>query len=209
MGCYQGVGKVIVVIEGISASGKSTWCNAHGADHTIPETGPVQNVPCEQSDPQGAAAYWAGRNVLRWQTALAMEQRTGLALCDTDPLKLHYTWCLWQIGEVTEQQWQLSVQAVRATIEGRKIGFADAYFVKTIDPDLARAQARVDMTRRRQKLDLHVRLQPALLKWYEVLDKVLPDRVQFGFPDELPTMHELNRYPGLAVFDDLIAALPA
>lgn len=200
---------MIVVIEGISASGKSTWCNAHGGGHTIPETGPVQNVPCEQSDPQGAAAFWAGRNVMRWQAALAMEQRTGLALCDTDPLKLHYTWCLWQIGEATKQHWQLSLQAVRETVERGEIGFADAYFVKTIDPDLARAQARADLTRRRRKFELHVRLQPALLKWYEALDKALPGRVQFGFPNELPTMHKMERYPGLAAFDDLIAALPA
>ena len=146
---------------------------------------------------------------MRWQDALDMELRTGLAICDTDPLKLHYTWCLWQIGEATEQQWQLSVQAVRATIERREIGFADAYFVKTIDPDLARAQARADMTRRRRKFELHLRLQPSLLKWYEVLATVLPDRVHFGFPDRLPASGKMERYLGLGAFDDLIAALPA
>ncbi|MFJ2334106.1 hypothetical protein [Pseudomonas helleri] len=41
-------------------------------------------------------------DVDRWQKALAMEDMSSWALCDSDPLKLHYIWSLWQIGEASE-----------------------------------------------------------------------------------------------------------
>jgi len=38
-----------------------------------------------------------------------------------------------------------------------------------------------------RNVDLHVRLQPALLAQYRALDAVLPGRVHFGFTSALPT----------------------
>jgi hypothetical protein len=43
------------------------------------------------------AAYWARVNAHRWMQALALEDASGDAICDSDPLKLHYGgfWPLW------------------------------------------------------------------------------------------------------------------
>jgi hypothetical protein len=79
---------MIVVVEGISASGKSTWYARHGGSHVVPENGRIAGAPDRVADPTGAAAFWAERNIDRWQAALAVERTTGHALCDTDPLKL-------------------------------------------------------------------------------------------------------------------------
>ena len=76
---------MIVVVEGISASGKTTWCAQHGGQHVIPENGRFENEPDRIKDPAGAAAFWAERNVDRWQTALAMEAAYSWAVCDSDP----------------------------------------------------------------------------------------------------------------------------
>jgi hypothetical protein len=165
---------MIVVVEGISASGKSTWCARHGSGRVVAEHGRLQDVPDRLRSPGSAARFWAERNVDRWQEAIAVESRTSLAVCDTDPLKLHYTWGLWQIGEATERDWLLELSATRETVQQGRIGFADLYLVSTVEPCLARERARMDPARRRRNFELHVRLWPSLLKWYSALDAVLP-----------------------------------
>jgi hypothetical protein len=49
---------MIVVVEGISASGKSTWCARHGGSHVVPENGTIAGAPDRVADPTGAAAFW-------------------------------------------------------------------------------------------------------------------------------------------------------
>lgn len=199
---------MILVVEGISASGKTTWCSIHGGRHVVAENGRFENEPDRATDPVAAAAFWAERNVDRWQAALAMENTSAWALCDSDPLKLHYIWTLWQIGEASEDDWRLELDATRNTIAQGRIGFADRYIVARIDPDLARARAKADTSRRRGKFELHVRLQDALLSWYSAMELVLPGRVQFGFPAELPAVANPGERYSLAAFDQMIAALP-
>jgi hypothetical protein len=199
---------MIVVVEGISASGKTTWCAQHGGQHVIPENGRFENEPDRIKDPAGAAAFWAERNVDRWQTALAMEAASSWAVCDSDPLKLHYIWTLWQIGEASEHDWRIELEATRETIAQGRIGFADCYIVGPIDPRLARERARSDTTRRRSKFELHVRLQQALLGWYSAMDEVFPGRVRFGFPAQMPTVKSLDGRYAVAAFDQMIALLP-
>lgn len=199
---------MILVVEGISASGKTTWCAKHGGQHVIAENGRFENEPDLTKDSLGAATFWAERNVDRWQTALAMEDISSWALCDSDPLKLHYICCLWQIGEASEHDWQIELQATRETIAQGRIGFADCYIVGRIDPLLARERAKADTTRRRSKFELHVRLQQALLIWYASMDEVLPGRVRFGFPSKMPTVEKLEGRYSLTSFDQMIALLP-
>ena len=199
---------MILVVEGISASGKTTWCSTHGGRHVVAENGRFENEPDRAAYPDAAAAFWAERNVDRWQAALAMENTSAWALCDSDPLKLHYIWTLWQIGEASEDDWRLELDATRNTIAQGRIGFADRYIVARIDPDLARARAKADTSRRRSKFELHVRLQDALLSWYSALEQVLPGRVQFGFPAELPAVANHGERYSLTAFDQMIAALP-
>jgi hypothetical protein len=92
-----GGGKVgmIVVVEGISAAGKMTWCRQHAAQYLIKESYP-ENRPDRHADAVEAARLWTGWNAKRWTDAVAMEHVKGVAVCDTDPLKLHFSWALWQ-----------------------------------------------------------------------------------------------------------------
>ncbi|PTW44170.1 hypothetical protein C8J25_1115 [Sphingomonas faeni] len=199
---------MIVVVEGISASGKSTWCARHGGSHVVPENGRLAAAPDRVADPAGAAAFWAERNIDRWQAALAVEHSTGHALCDTDPLKLHYVWCLWRIGEASERDWSLELAATRQTIADGRIGFADRYLVADTDVEAARRQAIADPRRRRRNFDIHARLRPALLEWYAALDVVLPGRVQFGLPANLSVGRTAGQRYDIATFDEIIARLP-
>ena len=198
---------MIVVVEGISASGKSTWCARHGGSHVVPENGRIARAPDRVGDPMGAAAFWAERNIDRWQAALSVERATGHALCDTDPLKLHYVWCLWRIGAASERDWLLELAATRQTIADDRIGFADRYLVANTDVETARRRAMTDTRRSRRNFDLHARLRPALLEWYTVLDVVLPGRVQFSLPANLPIGRAAGQRHDLAAFDAMIARL--
>ena len=200
---------MIIVVEGISASGKTTWCTAHGKDAVIAENTVLHGIPDRATKPREAAAFWAERNVDRWRAALAMERIWSLALCDTDPLKLHYIWCLWRIGEAAERDWRLELEATRATLAAGRIGFADHYLVGEVEPELARARAASDPMRRRRNFELHVRLQPALLAWYRALDDALPGRVRFGLPARMPERVLAHGRYDVAAFDRLIDALPA
>jgi hypothetical protein len=200
---------MIVVIEGISACGKSSWCSSHANGHVVAEN--ARNDPPDRaSAPAGAVAFWVRRNRDRWQSAIEIDSATGLAICDTDPLKLHYTWCLWKIGEATEVNWRLELAATREVFARKQIGFADLYYIGIIEPAVARQRKQTDLTRSRRNFELHVRLQPALIDWYEALRAVLPGQVFFGFPDARPATappsSESRRYD-LATFDNFIARL--
>jgi len=203
---------MIIVVEGISASGKTKWCSEHGGDHVIPEAGKVLDAPDCEKDPFAAAAFWSVRNAQRWQAALVAEAKTGLAICDTDPVKLHYDWCLWQIGEASEQQWRHALNFTRESLLAGRVGLADSYFVKEIDPPLARLQRDGDATRARRNFELHLRLQSPLIAWYEALGAALPGRVKFSLPTEwaLPAGSgpKDGRYDVVA-FDHAINLLPA
>jgi hypothetical protein len=200
---------MIVVIEGISACGKSSWCSSHANGHVVAENA-RNDAPDRASAPAEAVAFWVRRNRDRWQSAIEIDSATGLAICDTDPLKLHYTWCLWKIGEATEVNWRLELAATREVFARKQIGFADLYYIGIIGPAVARQRKQTDLTRSRRNFELHVRLQPGLIDWYEALRAVLPGQVFFGFPDARPATappsSESRRYD-LATFDNFIARL--
>ena len=199
---------MILVVEGVSASGKSTWCAKHASGHTVAENGRFEHLPDRSDDPVGAAKFWAERNVDRWQAAIALESTAPVAVCDTDPLKLHYVWCLWQIGEAPERDWLVELAATRETVAQGRIGFADCYLVGNVDPRVARERAQADKTRRRRNFELHARLQPALLAWYAALDGVLPGRVQVGLPASTPKITSGGARYDLTAFDRVVSALP-
>jgi len=176
----------------------------------VPEPSRVAAAPDRTEAPQAAAAFWTDRNVERWQTALGLESETGLAVCDTDPLKLHYVWSLWRIGEARESDWRLELAATRTALADRQIGFADRYLVAVVDPETARRQRDADTTRRRRNFDLHVRLQPALIEWYRAMGSVFPDRVTFGLPSALPpSSPSRERRYDVQAFDAFAARLSA
>ena len=141
---------------------------------------------------------------------MTLEAECRVAVCDTDPLKLHYAWSLLQIGAATEERLQSEIAATRSAVLDEKLGFADAYFVSRLEPDLARKRSAGDTTRQRRNFDLHVRLQPALLAWYRTLGEALGIPVHFELPDHLPatiTPKRKNRYD-VKLFDKFISSLP-
>lgn len=185
---------MIIVVEGISAAGKTTWCRRHAPDRLVPETFP-NDRHLQPSEGQDTAQYWTNWNAKRWSDAVEIEKSRCQAVCDTDPLKLHFLWSLWQIGEVPESQWQLQLAATEEAIAARKLGFADLHLVKVIDPDVARQQRDNDTMRPRDRFDLHVRLQPTLVRWYQALETALGGRVAWGLPDVLPDREGSIRNP--------------
>lgn len=198
---------MIVVVEGISACGKSRYAASFGARHVVAEHGRVAGAPDRDADPEAVGRFWAGKNEERWRAALAVEGATGLAVCDTDPLKLHYIWSLWRIGAAPEARWRAELVATRDSFAAGRIGFADTYFVKPIDPEVARRQRDGDPARTWRNFDLHVRLQEPLLDWYGAIDAVLPGRVTFDFPaDPAPT--EAGKCYDITLFDAFVARLP-
>lgn len=202
---------MIIVIEGISASGKTTWCDTHAREHAVPENGTVSGAPDAAVDAAGAAAFWSDRNADRWRAALLKEEATGIAVCDTDPLKLHYAWCLWQMGDGPQDQWREQHAATRQALLDQRIGFADAYFFKDIDPRVARRRREGDASRLRRNFETHVRMQQPLLAWYRALAKALPQRVEFPWPESLEALGQVHcpsvRYD-ISVFDRMMSLQP-
>lgn len=200
---------MIIVIEGISAAGKTTWCNANAGRALIAETFPADR---HLQPPSGlnTAQYWTKWNAKRWKDALDMEASKGLAVCDTDPLKLHYVWSLYTIGVADASQWELQLDATRQALLAKTIGFADAYFVKVIDPAVARRQRDRDRSRERTRFDLHVRLQQPLVEWYRRLDAVMGGIVSWELPvdglSNTQPKHNKRRYD-IDAFDAFVLSL--
>ncbi len=178
---------MIVVIEGISAAGKTTWCAGHAAGLTVPEAPLAPGAPSRTADPEAAARYWAAqysqRNAERWRTALEVEAREGLAVCDTDPFKLHYAWSLWWIGEGDRDAFWRQAELDRALFTSGDLGFADLVLVADATSEAARRQRDADPTRARRNFDLHVRLYDPLRRWYSAVDRLDPGRVRWSLPD--------------------------
>ena len=174
---------VIVAVEGPSAAGKTTWCRATGRQF-VAEYTPTGREP-DGSDQAEQATYWAQVNAHRWTQALTLEDAGGVAVCDSDPLKLHYSWCLAAVGAAPVTRFEHELAAVRQMFTERRLGFADVVLLSIPDPQQLATQRNGDHTRRRGHFDLHARLSEPLAEWYAVLDRLDPGRVVDGFPSEL------------------------
>ena len=175
----------------------------------MPETFPADRKAQPATGLQ-TAQYWTDWNAKRWADAVLMEQTEGHAVCDTDPLKLHYSWCLMQIGKCPKSQWELQLQTMRQAIKDERLGFADAYLVKIIDPMVARHQRDNDNFRMREGFDLHVQLQPPLIHWYKKLEATLGVRVRWELLESSPEYEAItpNRFRyDVGKFDAFIASL--
>jgi nicotinamide riboside kinase len=200
---------MIVVVEGISAAGKTTWCQQHAAQYLIRESYPDKR-PNRQAGPGEAARIWTDWNSRRWSEAVAMERAHGVAVCDTDPLKLHFIWAMWQIGEVAEPHWIAQLKFTRQAFYDQRLGFADRYLFKKISPDVAQAQRDHDASRSRPNFDLHLRLSNSLVLWYETLATVIPCLVRWELPDGPPQADDAPnpfRYD-VSMFDRFVQMLP-
>jgi len=201
---------VIIVVEGPSGAGKTTWSRAHGGRFALLEALPDHStVP---RDPEAAARFWVERNVARWQEVLRREQRDGLVVVDVDPFKLHYVWTLWRTGQVPEAEWDLQREASRKAFSAGEYALADLYLVSDIDEATLRARRDADTTRTRGGFERHVRLRDSLLRWYRAIDELEPGRVRFGLPDSglTPNLLALGTRrlrSGADLFERLLARL--
>lgn len=171
-----------MAVEGPSAAGKTTWCRATTTDF-VDEYIPTGLEP-DGNDPEAQAAYWTGVNVDRWTQAIALEDMSGVAICDSDPLKLHYSWCLARIGAASTSRFFSEPAAVREAMSRRQIGFAEAIFLTVPDEATLRQQKADDLSRSRRAFELHIRLRQPLQEWYRTLDRLHPGTVIWGLPPE-------------------------
>jgi hypothetical protein len=196
---------VIVVLEGPSAAGKTTWLQRSvPAAAVIAEHGRVA-VPAEHRADE--PSFWADLDAARWRRAIAIEAASGQAWCDGDPLKLHYHYCLARLGASTWERFAAGVEACRERLRTHRLGIADVVFCSIPTDDILDARMQGDTTRRRSNFELHRRLGPALHDWYRALEGLDPDRVRWSFPTDVPEPPSRDRYD-LALFDAWIARLP-
>jgi hypothetical protein len=201
---------VIVVVEGPSGAGKTTWCRTHGRSYALLEELPDHaTVP---SEPDARARFWVERNVSRWRQVMERERRDSLVVVDTDPFKLHYVWTLWRTGQVPRQEWDLQREASREAFGAGRYALADLYLVSDVDEATLRARREADKTRTRRGFERHVLLRDSLLRWYRAIDDLEPGRVRFGLPDQgltqdLLTIGARPVRNGAALFDTLLNAL--
>lgn len=207
---------MIVVIEGISAAGKTTFARRFGR-RWIPEFAEQGQVPGPSEPAEVRAAYWVEHNVRRFEAALVVEAEHGFAVCDTEPWKSHFDWSMARAGFTTMDVFNAAMPIAREAIRQRRLGFGGRYYVKQIPPAVARAQKEADVTRGRRNFEMHLALQPHLLDWFDALSGVLPGRVSFEFPDHEALLAELTddrpdtdeRRFDVAAFDELRERLPA
>ncbi len=201
---------VIIVVEGPSGAGKTTWCRTHGGAHALLESLPDGSVVAE--DEEAAARFWIERNVARWADVRAREERDGLVVVDTDPFKLHFTWTLYQSGQTTLRAWELMRDVAREAFAAGRYGLADLVYVSDVDAATLRARRDADPTRSRRNFERHVKLRDSLIDWYRAIDAIEPGRVVFGLPDtgidpKLLGLGPRKTHSGAALFDRLVGTL--
>jgi hypothetical protein len=203
---------VIIVVEGPSGAGKTTWCRTHGGANALLESLPDHaSVPTE---PHDAARFWVERNVARWQEVLAREARDGLVVVDTDPFKLHFVWTLFKTGQVSEVEWTMQREVARDAFAAGRYALADVFLVSDVDDATLRARRAADTSRTRSNFERHVLLRDALLRWYSAIDRLEPGRVVSGLPvggitPELLAKGKRATRSGPELFDHLMRELVA
>ncbi|MFG1607318.1 hypothetical protein [Actinoplanes sp. NPDC049265] len=199
---------MIVVVEGPSAAGKTTWCRRQ-VGRFVPEHSGV--VPAEPGDGQVLARYWARVSMGRWAEAERLERADGIAFCDTDPVKLHYAWGMAALGLAPRATFDRELVLLRSAFEAGRLGLADAVLVGMPDAETLQARRDADGTRRRRNFATHVQLREPLRQWYEALDSLSPGRVIWGLPNagvpKLPEPRPARTDAGL--LDELVGALPS
>ncbi|GIE98114.1 hypothetical protein [Paractinoplanes rishiriensis] len=201
---------MIVVVTGPSAAGKTTWCQRLFPDDTVPECPPPPGQP-SGIDPAETAAFWCEHDTRRWRHAVRREAAGGFAICDDDPMKLHYSWSMARLGALPPGHWRHEVDARREAMAAGRLGLADLFLVSVPSAVELRRRRDADPTRRRRNFDLHVRLAEPLREWYHAVERADPDRVRWqlppeGLPADLPPPRADRCDPLL--LDAVIAGLP-
>lgn len=201
---------MIVAVEGPSAAGKTTWCKAASVEF-VAEYAPTGTEP-DGSDAERQARYWTEVNSVRWSQTVALENRAGVAICDSDPMKLHYSWCLARVGAAPASRFAFELACVREAVSHQKLGFADVVLVTVPDEKTLRLQKTGDPTRSRRSFELHAKLREPLIEWYQCLGRLRPHHVVWQLPrDGVASIPETTSFADrydLRLLDALVADLP-
>jgi hypothetical protein len=197
---------MILVVEGPSAAGKTTYCRQLDASQVVPERAPGTSPP-NGASPDEVSRFWTNVNVLRWADAVRVARQTGLCVCDTDPLKLHYSWCIARAGLGPASDFHSMRRHTRRAIADGRLGLADQIACAIPTVQTLRTQRATDQTRTRRNFDRHLRLSGPLREWYQTLDIIDPGRVVWHWPSQPVILCSRERYD-LAVFDSWMRKLP-
>ena len=164
----------------------------------------------EPADGQALARHWTRVAMRRWDEAEQLERADGVAFCDTDPLKLHYSWGMAALGLAPRAQFDRELAVARMAFQMGRLGLADAVLIGLPDLVTLQRQRDDDQTRRRRNFATHVQLREPLRQWYATLDRLDPGRVIWDLPDDgvpkLPAPRADRTSADL--LDELIDALP-
>jgi hypothetical protein len=135
-----------------------------------------------------------------------------VAICDTDPMKLHYSWCLARIGAAPASRFTCELASVREAMNQKQLGFADVVLVAVPDEETLRRQKTGDPTRSRRSFELHTKLRGPLIEWYQCLERLKAGHVMWELPEDgvtsiSRTSPSATRYD-VWVLDALVAGLP-
>src|ERR1044071_8297379 len=127
---------MIVVVEGPTAAGKTSWCRRYVGRY-VAEYAATGREP---TDAVALARHWARAGMRRWAQAIDQERTDGVAFCDTDPVKLHYSWGMAMLGLAPRAQFDRELAVTRVAVRMGRLGLADAVLVGL--PDLDSLQRR-------------------------------------------------------------------
>jgi thymidylate kinase len=190
---------MIVVVEGPSAAGKTTWCGRH-ASRWLPEPGrgPIDQVLRYQ--------------IARWRRAVADDAQGELVVLDGDPFKLYYSWAAWRAGALSDHEWAVTVETTRRHFVAGDYGVADLVLYADPGEEELRRRKAADHTRSRRNFEENTNLRPHFRRWYETLSRLDPTRVVWehpthGLTDDLLAVGRRASRSDPRLFDDLLAGL--
>ncbi|BCJ52294.1 hypothetical protein Asp14428_37690 [Actinoplanes sp. NBRC 14428] len=197
---------MIVVVEGPSAAGKTSWCRRY-VGRFVAE---YRMTGREPTDATALARHWVRAGMQRWSAALDLEREDGLAFCDTDPVKLHYAWGMAALGLAPRAQFDRELVVTREAFRSGRLGFADAVLVGLPDVTTLQHRRDADPTRRRRNFAAHVQLREPLQQWYATLEALSPGRVVWELPGVgVPKLPEPRADRcSVELLESLVAALP-
>ncbi len=169
---------MIIAVEGPSAVGKTTWCRTHFPQVLVEAAAEKICAPDLYEDPGEVARFWVEHNAGLWQKALQVEKRERLAVCDTDPLHLYFSWSLWKAGALKKELFDAEVPLYRRAMEQRRIGFADLVLWREAPVEELRMRAKLDRTRRRRRHRLYLSLIPWMRAWFDARTRIFPGTVR-------------------------------